>query len=88
MVRLLLSTKAIDVNARDEKGHTPIWWPAVQGSVHIVKCLVDAGATVDYVDYGGRSLWDTNMWSRQNEIYNILGKASVKAQKAERAVDT
>lgn len=43
----------MDANVADIDGRTPLFWPAADGYVEIVKLLLDHGTQQDYVDRDG-----------------------------------
>ncbi|EXK24229.1 hypothetical protein FOMG_19035 [Fusarium oxysporum f. sp. melonis 26406] len=60
IVKLLLDTEKVDVDARDEEGRTPLSWAAWSGHEPIVKLLLDTGKVdIDARDEEGRTpfLW-------------------------------
>jgi Ankyrin repeats (many copies) len=55
MVKILLSTRAVDVNAMSFTNHSPIFWPAAKGYEEIVRMLIKAKSNTSYVDKNGVS---------------------------------
>ncbi|OBS17522.1 hypothetical protein FPOA_12014 [Fusarium poae] len=64
MVKMLLDTGKVDVDAKDYIGRTPLSWAAENGHEAVVKMLVDTDKVdVDAKDKGGRTpLW----WAAAN----------------------
>ena len=52
---LLLDTQAVDVDARDIFGRSPIFWAARKGQEDIVRLLLERNATHDFVDEDGQT---------------------------------
>ncbi|KAF2685037.1 hypothetical protein K458DRAFT_430639 [Lentithecium fluviatile CBS 122367] len=60
IVKLLLSTDKVDVDAKDNNGRTPLSWAAEGGHDAVVKLLLDTGKVdVDAKDHNGRQ---TPLW--------------------------
>ncbi|KAF4331614.1 nucleoside phosphorylase domain protein, partial [Fusarium beomiforme] len=59
VVKLLLDTGKVDVDAKDQSGRTPLSWAAGRGRVDIVKLLLDTGqVNIDSQDKDGKTpLW-------------------------------
>lgn len=55
VVRVLLRTKLVDVNAQDIFGQSLVFWAAAQGHEDIVKLLLKAGADRNLEDTDGRT---------------------------------
>lgn len=55
VVRVLLASKRVNANARDENGHTALHHAAVQGLAEIARMLVEHGADVWVRDRAGRT---------------------------------
>lgn len=51
----VLVGKGADVNAQDQKGHTPLIFAATNGHTPVVKFLVGAGAHLDTTDSSGQT---------------------------------
>jgi hypothetical protein len=85
VVRRLLSTGSVDINARDDRGWSPIFYACNAGGHfrgnYTVQMLVDAGAALDYMDNNGNSLSDILKWARgPRELFEILAKAKANIQ--------
>ncbi|KAE9371125.1 hypothetical protein N431DRAFT_425799 [Stipitochalara longipes BDJ] len=52
----------VDVDMRDRKGHTAIAIAAIRGSLSCVQALIDAGASVNVVNYNGRDIVSMASW--------------------------
>ena len=77
-VRSLLK-KCADVNAKNERGETPIHWVAYKGNREIVKLLLTHGAhlnaitTKKWLDYpAGSILLDVVKIARKDKIVSLL----------------
>ncbi|CAD6446264.1 b7a5bf77-39d6-4c44-a99b-040df980e6b2, partial [Sclerotinia trifoliorum] len=53
VVRLLLETKSVNVNATSVSGRSPIFYPAVNGHEEIVKLLLNTEANPTFIDTEG-----------------------------------
>ncbi|TEY15959.1 hypothetical protein BOTCAL_2527g00010 [Botryotinia calthae] len=53
VVRLLLGTKSVNLNATDVPGRSPIFWAAANGHEEIVRLLLNAGADPTFIDTNG-----------------------------------
>lgn len=60
LLKLLLSTRAVDNNLQDTQGWTPLRWAAAHGQLKIVEMLLRAGADVDACDKYG---WTALRWA-------------------------
>lgn len=50
--------KDVDINARDNKGKTPLFWAGFYGSIESARILIDAGADIDAkVEYYGSAIF-------------------------------
>jgi alkylhydroperoxidase family enzyme len=72
IVRVLLETNAVDVNATTVDKRTPLFWPAAYGYVEVVKLLLDYGAQQNYEDKVGRSPLTIARIHGETEIVKIL----------------
>jgi ankyrin repeat protein len=72
IVRVLLETNAVDVNATSVSKRTPLFWPAAHGHVKVVKLLLDYGAQQNYEDKVGRSPLKIARIHGQAKIVKIL----------------
>jgi ankyrin repeat protein len=72
IVRVLLETNAVDVNATSVDKRTPLFWPVARGYVEVVKLLLDYGAQQNYEDKAGRSPLTIARIRGQTEIVKIL----------------
>ena len=71
----------LDVNARDNGGHTPLWWAADMGVVDgdreaVVDALIAAGADVHARDSSGESVLEAAVRSGNDLIVQRLKNAS------------
>jgi len=70
-----------DVNARDEKGGTPLHFATGWDRKEIVELLIDAGADVNAKDDIGDTPLDVAIQLKQTEIAELLGKHGGKTRK-------
>ncbi|XP_062265391.1 histone-lysine N-methyltransferase EHMT2 isoform X1 [Platichthys flesus] len=61
MVRMLLETGQVDVNAQDSGGWTPIIWAAEHKHLDVIKVLLNRGADVTISDKSPLSLQELNV---------------------------
>ncbi|CAO2653033.1 Nn.00g024440.m01.CDS01 [Neocucurbitaria sp. VM-36] len=78
VLRVLLATNAVDVNAQSIAKRTPLFWPAAGGHVEVVKLLLDHGARQDYADEYGRSPLEIAQLNNRAEVANLLINDNVK----------
>ncbi|KAG8673979.1 hypothetical protein FPOAC1_007298 [Fusarium poae] len=84
MVKMLLDTGKVDVDAKDKNGRTPLLWAAENGHEAVVKMLVDTGkADVDAKDNNGQTPLS---WAARNGCEAVVkmlvdtGKVDVDAE--------
>jgi hypothetical protein len=82
VVRVLLGTNAVDVNAESVSQRTPLFWSAASGHVEIVKLLLGHGAQQDYTDTDGRSPLAIANYHGRAEVVDIVIKDNVKKSAA------
>ncbi len=70
-VQILLAEGA-EINSRDRQfnGLTPLMYAAINGHLTVLKCLIQAGANLNLVDYQGYSALDAALSS--GEKYSIV----------------
>ncbi len=71
---------ALDLNARDANGETPLMVAAKYGNMAAVQALIDAGADLKAVNNGGKTARALAKAAKQKEIAKVLKKAE-KAKK-------
>ena len=54
-VMIIIHRGKANIEALDEKSHTPLLTAVSWGKIEAVKCLLDLGAQIDAVDKFGRS---------------------------------
>jgi hypothetical protein len=84
VVRVLLATNAVDVNAQSVAQRTPLFWPAASGFVEVVELLLGHGARQNYTDADGRSLLAIAKHYYQADVVDILVKDNAKKSAASR----
>jgi len=72
IVRVLLATKAVDVNATSISKRTPLFWPAADGHVKVIELLLNHGAKHHYEDVDGRSPLTIARVHGQTKVVKIL----------------
>jgi ankyrin repeat protein len=72
VVRALLASARVDVNAADENGHTALHHAAAQGAPEIARLLLGAGARREARDRDGRSAVDLALGSGHREVAELL----------------
>ncbi|OBS16221.1 hypothetical protein FPOA_13027 [Fusarium poae] len=84
MVKMLVDTGKVDVDAKDNNGQTPLSWAAENGHEAVVKMLLDTGKVdVDAKDKGGQTpLWwaATNGHEAVVKMLVDMGKVDVDAE--------
>ena len=75
MVRSLLSSPGADVNARDERGNTPLLEAARFGHEDICRVLIGAGADVKAKDKDGRTALMLAVQNNHDDVVRVLKQA-------------
>jgi RNA polymerase primary sigma factor len=68
--------RGVDVNARDERGATPLMLAAAKGNAAICRLLLDAGADPSLTDPEGRDACFYASLSRKADVYILLAEAT------------
>ena len=71
----MLIAAGADVNAKDDKNETALWWAAHEGHIEIAKALIAAGADVNAKDNDNETAMDV---AKNNEIKELLKAAGAK----------
>lgn len=75
MVRSLLSAPAIDVNATDERGSTPLLEAARYGHDDICRILIAAGANLKSKDRDGKTALQLAIQGNHDDVVRVLKQA-------------
>ena len=75
MVRSLLSSPGADVNARDERGSTPLLEAARYGHNDICRLLIAAGADVKVKDHDGKTALMLAVQGNHDDVVRVLKQA-------------
>ena len=75
MVKSLLSSPGADVNARDERGRTPLLEAASFGHEDICRVLIAAGADVKAKDKDGKTALMLAVQGDHEEVVRVLKQA-------------
>lgn len=75
MVRSLISSPGIDVNATDEKGTTPLLEAARYGHEDISRILIAAGANIKAKDGDGKTALQLAIQGDHEEVVRVLRQA-------------
>ncbi len=75
MVKSLLSSPGIDVNATDEKGTTPLLEAARYGHEDISRILIAAGANIKAKDGDGKTALQLAIQGDHEEVVGVLRQA-------------
>ena len=74
VVEILLSTKIVDVNAKNIPGQPPIFWAAARGHEDIVRLLLKAGADHTPEDIDGKTPLSMAKEMGHDKIANLLSE--------------
>lgn len=79
VIKILLSSRDIDINAKNVYGHTPLYYACWNGYDEILKLLISNGAVLDVTDNNGNTPLHTACHFGRIEIVKILieNKANV-----------
>ena len=75
MVRSLLSSPGVDVNAKDESGSTPLLEAARFGHDNICRMLIAAGAKLNAKDRDGKTALQLAIQGNHDEVVRVLKQA-------------
>lgn len=75
MVRSLLSSPGVDVNATDERGSTPLLEAARYGHDNICRILIAAGANLKAKDKDGKTALQLAIQGDHDEVVRVLEQA-------------
>ena len=75
MVRSLLASPGVDVNARDETGSTPLLEAARYGHDNICRILIAAGANLKAKDKDGKTALQLAIQGNHDEVVRVLKQA-------------
>ena len=75
MVRSLVSSPGADVNARDERGSTPLLEAARYGHDDITRVLIAAGADLKAKDKDGKTALTLAVQGDHDEVVRVLKQA-------------
>jgi uncharacterized protein len=75
MVRSLLSSPGADVNARDDRGSTPLLEAARYGHDDICRLLIAAGADVKVKDHDGKTALMLAVQGNHDDVVRLLKQA-------------
>src|ERR1044071_5454728 len=75
MVKSLLSSPGADVNARDERGTTPLLEAARYGHDDICRILIAAGADVKAKDNDGKTALMLAVQNNHDDVVRVLKQA-------------
>ncbi|KAK4220683.1 ankyrin repeat-containing domain protein [Podospora fimiseda] len=80
IVDILLKTRNVDINSRSISGRSPIFWPSAHGLDTIVAMLIDAGASVDFLDEEGQTAISTARKNGHSRIVDLLSRLESKEE--------
>lgn len=73
IVKLLLATKHVDIEARESYGETPLLYALEQNNIDLLRCLMDAGASAQAVNHFSRGLLHfASFYSRAGVLRYLL----------------
>ncbi|KAK2684952.1 hypothetical protein QWA68_016533 [Fusarium oxysporum] len=77
MVKLLLDTTEVDIDAPDDDGWAPLLWAAKKGNKAIVQLLLEKGAYIEAKDYARRTplSWAVD-WGQETTVQLLLEKGA------------
>ena len=75
MVKSLLSSPGVDVNATDERGNTPLLEAARYGHDDICRVLIAAGADVKAKDKDGKTALMLAVQNNHDDVVRVLKQA-------------
>ena len=75
MVKSLLSSPGADVNARDERGSTPLLEAARYGHDDICRVLIASGADLKAKDKDGKTALVLAVQGNHNDVVRLLKQA-------------
>ena len=75
MVHYLIEQKA-DINVRDNRGTTALYWAVVNNHTEIAKLLIDNGADAKTMDNRGWTPLDHAVAEHHEEVAKIVGTAT------------
>ena len=75
MVKSLLSAPAVDVNATDDRGSTPLLEAARFGHVQICRILIASGANVKAKDKDGKTALMLAIENNHDDVVRVLKQA-------------
>jgi ankyrin repeat protein len=75
MVRSLLSSPGVDVNATDERGSTPLLEAARYGHDNICRILIAAGANLKAKDKDGKTALQLAIQGDHDDVVRVLKQA-------------
>ena len=74
--------QGIDVNLKDDKGNTPLFYAIRDGHDELAQFLIDQGADINYTDKNGFSLLYYAIWSRSTSMVEVLASRGVDVNPA------
>ena len=72
LLRKLLQSYPCDINNLSDDGMSPLHLATLDGSINIMKILINNGAKVDNIDYKGRSVLQYAVWGGQFDAAQLL----------------
>ncbi|KAI9667662.1 MAG: hypothetical protein M1821_000479 [Bathelium mastoideum] len=86
VVRLLVGRKHVDINSKDQRGRTPLWWAAEKDHVAVVQLLINhENINVDSKDEEGRTpLWIAAANGRSHVVQLLVEHGNVDVRSKDR----